>query len=327
MSSEAPLLLEAVSSVATATLLQPPAPARAFVVKHRLAAARRHSGAMALLVSLLAPLAACQSGKVPEPTKEAKPATPAPSATPAAAGGASTATVDTAAADRAAAARAAAAKAAAERPQLREPVFQKVQAKPVAEVKPAAGDPVQGKFGMEDALKGLPGKGTKVVAELTTSDGKLECELWPDKAPITVANFIGLARGTRPWKKGNSWVKQPLYDGTVIHRVVKGFMVQGGDPEGNGHGGPGYAIPDEIWEDAHHDQRGLLCMANSGPNTNGSQFFIMDGPAAHLDGQYTIFGKCGPDDVVQKLANTPTQGDRAIDPPKISKVVVRRGAS
>jgi len=276
---------------------------------------------VALLVSLVAALAACQSDKVPEPTKETKPAAPAPSATPAAAG-ASTATVDKAAADRAAAA-----KAAAERPQLREPVFQKVQAKPVAEVKPTPGDPMQGKFGMEDALKGLPGKGTKVVAELTTSDGKLECELWPDKAPITVANFVGLARGNRPWKKGNSWVKQPLYDGTVIHRVVKGFMVQGGDPDGNGTGGPGYAIPDEIWEDAHHDQRGLLCMANRGANTNGSQFFIMDGPAAHLDGNYTIFGKCGPDDVVQKLASTPTQGDRAIDPPKISKVVVRRGAS
>ncbi len=120
-------------------------------------------------------------------------------------------------------------------------------------------------------------------------------------------------------------MKQPLYDGTVIHRVVKGFMVQGGDPDGNGSGGPGYVIPDEIWEDAHHDQRGLLCMANRGPNTNGSQFFIMDGAAPHLDGGYTIFGKCTPDDVVQKLASTQTMGDRAVDPPKISKVVVRRG--
>jgi peptidyl-prolyl cis-trans isomerase A (cyclophilin A) len=233
--------------------------------------------------------------------------------------------VDKAAADRAAALKAAIEKATAEKAQLRQPQFGKVQAKPVAEVQPTPGDPVQGKFSMDDALKGLPGKGTKLFADVATSDGKLECELWPDKAPITVANFVGLARGIRPWKKGDKWVKQPLYDGTVIHRVVKGFMVQGGDPDGNGSGGPGYVIPDEIWEDAHHDQRGLLCMANRGPNTNGSQFFIMDGAAPHLDGGYTIFGKCTPDDVVQKLASTQTMGDRAVDPPKISKVVVRRG--
>jgi peptidyl-prolyl cis-trans isomerase A (cyclophilin A) len=119
-------------------------------------------------------------------------------------------------------------------------------------------------------------------------------------------------------------VKQPLYDGTVIHRVIKGFMVQGGDPNGDGSGGPGYAIPDEIWEDAHHDQRGLLCMANRGPNTNGSQFFIMDGPAPHLDGGYTIFGKCGPEEIVQKLSSNKTMGDRAIEPTKITKVTVRR---
>jgi peptidyl-prolyl cis-trans isomerase A (cyclophilin A) len=269
----------------------------------------------ALLLSCLISVAGCESGKVPEPSS--KPA----STKPAAAGsGGAAGTVDKAAADRAVAL-----KAAVEKAQLRQPTFGKVQAKPVAEVQPTPGDPVQGKFSMDDALKGLSGKGTKLFADVTTSDGKLECELWPDKAPITVANFVGLARGIRPWKKGDKWIKQPLYDGTVIHRVVKGFMVQGGDPDGNGSGGPGYVIPDEIWEDAHHDQRGLLCMANRGPNTNGSQFFIMDGAAPHLDGGYTIFGKCTPDDVVQKLASTQTMGDRAVDPPKISKVVVRRG--
>lgn len=271
------------------------------------------------MVSLLAALAACESGKTPEP------AATKPSAAPAKPAGAGGAVTDKAALGSAAAERAAAEKAAAERPRLREPVVQKVQAKPVAVVTPTPGDPVQGKFSLEDALKGLPGKGKALFADLTTPDGKLECELYADKAPITVANFVGLARGTRPWKKGSTWVKQPLYDGTVIHRVIKGFMLQGGDPEGNGSGGPGYVIPDEIWEDAHHDQRGLLCMANRGANTNGSQFFIMDGVAAHLDGGYTIFGKCGPEDVVEKLASTPTRGDRAIDPPKISKVVVRRG--
>ena len=279
--------------------------------------------AVALCVSLVAALAGCESGKAPAPAP-AKPAASSEKAPTPAVGSAAPVT-DKAALDPAAVQKAAAEKAATERPRLREPVFQKVQAKPVAEVKPTPGDPVQGKFSLEDALKGLPGKGKALFADLTTSDGKLECELYADKAPITVANFVGLARGTRPWKKGSNWVKQPLYDGTVIHRVIKGFMLQGGDPDGNGSGGPGYVIPDEIWEDAHHDQRGLLCMANRGPNTNGSQFFIMDGVAAHLDGGYTIFGKCGPETVVEKLASTPTQGDRAIDPPKISKVVVRRG--
>ncbi|MEY2933059.1 MAG: hypothetical protein RL033_3808 [Pseudomonadota bacterium] len=277
----------------------------------------RGSATALVLTSLLA---ACNSGKVPEPAPSPK-ATTTPS-TPAAGG--SSATVDKAAADRAAAEKSAAEKSAAAR---REPVFPKVQAKPVAEVKPTPGDPLLGKFSLEDALKGLPGKGTTLVADVTTSSGKLECQLYADKAPITVANFVGLARGLRPWKKGEKWVKQPLYEGTVIHRVIKGFMVQGGDPNGDGSGGPGYSIPDEIWEDAHHDSRGLLCMANRGPNTNGSQFFIMDGPAPHLDGGYTIFGKCGPEDVVLKLSSTPTMGDRAVEPPKISKVVVRRGAS
>ncbi len=252
-------------------------------------------------------LMACETGKVPEPepTKTTNAAKP----TSAAQGGASAAASE---------------KATKPRPPLREPEFRKVAAKPVAEVKPAAGDPVNGKFGMDDALKGLSGDGKQLYADIQTSLGKLECELWPDKAPLTVANFVGLARGTRPWKKADKWVKQPLYDGLVFHRVVKGFMIQGGDPNRDGSGGPGYEVPDEIWEDAHHDQRGLLCMANRGPNTNGSQFFVMDGSAPHLDGGYTIFGKCGPDDVMEKLSSTPTVGDRATDPPKIVKVVVRR---
>ena len=263
-----------------------------------------------LLGSLCAPLFACQSGKVPEPSKPA--ATASTPATPVAVGGAAGTAGNTV-------------QKAKEKEPLRAPEFRTVTARPVAQVSVTPGDPVAGKFSMEDALKGLSGKGTALYADITTSEGKLECELWPDKAPITVANFVGLARGLRPWKKGGSWVKQPLYDGTVIHRVVKGFMIQGGDPDGNGSGGPGYAIPDEIWENAHHDQRGLLCMANRGPNTNGSQFFIMDGAAPHLDGGYTIFGKCTPESVIEKLSSTPTQGDRAITPPKISKVVVRRG--
>ncbi len=196
--------------------------------------------------------------------------------------------------------------------------------KPVAQVPVAPGDPLKGKFTLADATQGLPGKG-KLVGEMKTSKGTLECELWPDKAPITVANFVGLARGIRPWKTpAGDWVKRPLYDGTPFHRIIKGFMIQGGDPNGNGSGDPGYVIPDEIWPGAHHDQIGEICMANRGANTNGSQFFIMDGVASHLDGGYTIFGKCTPESVIESIAESPVSGDRAVNPPKIVKVTITR---
>ena len=185
------------------------------------------------------------------------------------------------------------------------------------------GDPVKGQFTLEDATKGLPGSGA-LQATIQTDLGDLKCELYEDKAPITVANFVGLARGTRPWKKGGEWVRKPLYDGTVFHRVVKGFMIQGGDPNGNGTGGPGYEIPDEIWPGAKHDERGLLCMANRGKDTNGSQFFIMDGKAAHLDGGYTIFGKCGPDSLIEKLASVKVQGQKAVNPTQVKTVQITR---
>jgi peptidyl-prolyl cis-trans isomerase A (cyclophilin A) len=200
----------------------------------------------------------------------------------------------------------------------------KVSAKPVKEVKASPDDPLKGKFTLEDALKNLPGKGV-LTAEIKTELGTLTCDLFDDKAPITVANFVGLARGLRPFKDADGeWVKKPGYDGTTFHRVVKGFMIQGGDPKGTGAGEPGYVIPDEIWEDAHHDERGLLCMANRGPDTNGMQFFIMDGSAPHLDGGYTIFGKCGPNEVIEKLAGVETRGDRSVTPTKIQKVTIKR---
>lgn len=255
------------------------------------------------MVGVVLASTACETGKVPEPEPKSVSASTA-------AGGAGGATAEK--------------KAPKARTPQRQAEFRKVAAKPVAPVVPAPGDPVKGKFGIDDALKGLSGTGSKLFADLETSLGKLECELYADKAPLTVANFVGLARGLRPWKEKDKWVKKPLYDGLVFHRVVKGFMIQGGDPNRDGSGGPGYEIPDEIWEDAHHDQRGLLCMANKGPNTNGSQFFIMDGTAPHLDGGYTIFGKCGPESVIEKISSTPTVGDRAVDPPTITKVVVRR---
>jgi peptidyl-prolyl cis-trans isomerase A (cyclophilin A) len=187
----------------------------------------------------------------------------------------------------------------------------------------SADDPLHGKFSLDDATANLAGKGP-LVAEIETDQGKLVCDLYDDKAPITVANFVGLARGLRPFKAPDGkWTKKAAYDGTTFHRVIKGFMIQGGDPSGTGAGEPGYVIPDEIWPGAAHDQRGLLCMANRGPNTNGQQFFIMDGIAKHLDGGYTIFGKCGPDAVIEKLASVPVRGDHSETPSKIKKVSIK----
>jgi len=209
-------------------------------------------------------------------------------------------------------------------PAPRERPKRKVSAKPVKEVPVSPDDPLKGKFSLEDALKGVTGKGA-LTAEIKTELGTLSCELFEDKAPITVANFVGLARGLRPFKGADGeWIKKPGYDGTTFHRVVKGFMIQGGDPKGTGAGEPGYVIPDEIWEDAMHDHRGLLCMANRGPNTNGMQFFIMDGAAAHLDGGYTIFGECGPNETIEKLSGVETKGDRSVNPTKIQKVTIKR---
>ncbi|MEP7051589.1 MAG: peptidylprolyl isomerase [Pseudomonadota bacterium] len=197
---------------------------------------------------------------------------------------------------------------------------------PPAELATSDGDPVHGKFSLADATAGLNGTG-KLSAELDTELGKLQCELYDDKAPITVANFVGLARGLRPFKAPDGkWAKKPAYDGTTFHRVIKGFMIQGGDPSGTGAGEPGYVIPDEIWPGATHDKRGLLCMANRGPNTNGQQFFIMDAAALHLDHGYTIFGMCGPDAVIEKLASAPVQGDHSVTPTKIKKITIKRAA-
>ena len=203
------------------------------------------------------------------------------------------------------------------------------QTPPPAEPPQAAGsrdDPVHGKFTLDDATAGLAGKGP-LVAEIETDEGKLQCDLYDDKAPITVANFVGLSRGLRPFKAPDgTWTKKAAYDGTTFHRVIKGFMIQGGDPSGTGAGEPGYVIPDEVWPGAAHDQRGLLCMANRGPNTNGQQFFIMDAAARHLDGGYTIFGKCGPDSVIEKLASVQVQGDHSVVPSKIKKISIKHKA-
>ena len=132
-----------------------------------------------------------------------------------------------------------------------------------------------------------------IQATFQTSLGEIVVKLLPEKAPKTVANFVDLAEGTREWKDPRSGqsAKRPLYDGTVFHRVIPDFMIQGGDPLGNGTGGPGYRFEDEIGPENRFDRPGLLAMANSGPNTNGSQFFITEVPTRHLDRGHTIFGE------------------------------------
>jgi peptidyl-prolyl cis-trans isomerase A (cyclophilin A) len=193
-------------------------------------------------------------------------------------------------------------------------------------------DPVDGPFSLEQATAGLPGAGS-LVATIATSMGDLRCRLYDDKAPLAVASFVGLARGVRPWKqvKGANeglWVATPAFDGTTFHRVIKGFMIQGGDPKGDGTGEPGYVLPDEIWPGAKHDRAGLLCQANRGPNTNGMQFFVTDAAAPHLDTSYTVFGECAPESVVHAIAGTPTgPRDRPITPVTIHRVEVSRDAA
>ena len=132
----------------------------------------------------------------------------------------------------------------------------------------------------------------------------------------------GVASGTVAESGG--WVTRPAYDGTTFHRIVRGFMVQGGDPAGTGTGESGYVVPDEIWANGAHDRAGLLCTANRGPNTNGMQFFVTDAAAAHLDGGYTIFGVCAPVDIVHLIASVPVSGSKPNTPVDIRRVSIRR---
>jgi peptidyl-prolyl cis-trans isomerase A (cyclophilin A) len=171
----------------------------------------------------------------------------------------------------------------------------------VHELSPAPDDPTLGQFGLRDAIRGLRGDWPLRV-DMFTSAGVLHCELWDQVAPRTVASFVGLARGIRPFKTDGIWRQRPAYDGTSFHRVIRGFVIQGGDPTGTGTAEPGFYVPDEIDESIHADHRGLLYMANKGPDTNGMQFFVLDGAAPHLDGHFTAFGECTPDAVIEAIA-------------------------
>ncbi|OOC55344.1 MULTISPECIES: peptidylprolyl isomerase [Nocardiopsis] len=163
-------------------------------------------------------------------------------------------------------------------------------------------------------------------ATLHTSEGDIEVELFPEDAPVTVANFVGLAEG--------EGVPNPVtgeagfYDGTVFHRVIDDFMIQGGDPQGTGRGGPGYTFEDELGSGREFDEPGVLAMANSGPDTNGSQFFVTVEPTPHLNGMHTIFGHVADEEsmeVVNGITDVETDaGDRPVQDVVLESVTVHR---
>src|SRR6478735_10379929 len=167
-----------------------------------------------------------------------------------------------------------------------------------------------------------------LYAHFTTSEGQFTIQLFEEKAPKTVANFTALAEGTKEWTdpRTGKKSKSPYYNGTVFHRVIDKFMIQGGDPLGQGTGGPGYKFEDEFHPTLRHSKPGILSMANAGPNTNGSQFFITLVPTPHLDGRHTVFGKVVEGmDIVKKIGKTPTaQGDRPVTDVVMKSVRVER---
>jgi len=169
---------------------------------------------------------------------------------------------------------------------------------------------------------------TGVYAQFVTSEGNFTVRLFDQEAPKTVENFIGLAQGTKEWTdpRTNKKVKQPYYDGIIFHRVISGFMIQGGDPLGQGIGGPGYTFADEFHPKLRHSRMGVLSMANRGPNTNGGQFFITLGPTPHLDDRHSVFGEVVEGmEVIQKIGSTPTDGrDRPVKDVVITSVKIER---
>ena len=167
-----------------------------------------------------------------------------------------------------------------------------------------------------------------IYAQFDTSLGQFTAELFDAKVPKTVANFVGLAEGTKEWKHPKTGERhtKPFYDGIIFHRVIGGFMLQGGDPLGQGYGGPGYQFEDEFHPDLRHDRAGILSMANAGPNSNGSQFFVTLGPTPHLDRKHSVFGRVVSGlDVVEKIGRVPTDGnDRPKTPVVINKLTIER---
>jgi peptidyl-prolyl cis-trans isomerase A (cyclophilin A) len=166
------------------------------------------------------------------------------------------------------------------------------------------------------------------TATFTTSEGTFKIKLFDDKAPNTVANFVGLAEGTKEWTdpKTRQKVKRPFYDGLIFHRVIDDFMIQGGCPLGTGTGDAGYKFADEFGPGLKHSGEGILSMANAGPNTNGSQFFITLVPTPWLDGKHAIFGEVVDGmDVVRRIGKTKKgPNDRPVTPITINSVTIER---
>jgi peptidyl-prolyl cis-trans isomerase A (cyclophilin A) len=169
----------------------------------------------------------------------------------------------------------------------------------------------------------------KVLAHFTTTEGAFTVELFEKDAPKTVANFVGLADGTKEWTdpKSGAKMKKPFYDGLIFHRVIPNFMIQGGDPLGTGTGDPGYKFADEFGSGRKLDKAGILAMANAGPNTNGSQFFITLAATEWLNGKHTVFGEVVQGmNVINKIGATKTTkpGDRPVTPIVIQSVKIER---
>jgi peptidyl-prolyl cis-trans isomerase A (cyclophilin A) len=169
-------------------------------------------------------------------------------------------------------------------------------------------------------------KDKNMIATFETTMGTFKIKLFSDKAPKTVENFVGLAKGTKEWTdpKTGQKVKRQFYDGLIFHRVIPGFMIQGGDPLGRGTGGPGYKFEDEFDKSLSHDKPGILSMANAGPNTNGSQFFITVAATPWLNGKHTIFGEVTEGmDVVTSISKANTApGDRPLQDIVIKKLTI-----
>ena len=168
-----------------------------------------------------------------------------------------------------------------------------------------------------------------LYAHFTTSEGNFTVQLFEEQAPKTVANFTGLAEGTREWTDPRTGEKSkaPLYNGTVFHRVIEGFMIQGGDPLGQGTGGPGYKFEDEFHPKLRHTKTGILSMANSGPNSNGGQFFITLAATPWLDDKHSVFGEVVEGmDVIKKIGGTATSkpGDRPVKPITVESVTIEK---
>ncbi|MFY9903578.1 MAG: peptidylprolyl isomerase [Terriglobales bacterium] len=182
--------------------------------------------------------------------------------------------------------------------------------------------------------KASPPASTEPTAIIHTTAGDLHCTLFPKIAPIGVENFIGLATGTKDWTSPTSHAKKhgvPLYDGTIFHRVIPEFMIQGGDPRGDGMGDPGYKFKNETSPSVTFDRPGRLAYANAGPDTNGSQFFITEVPYPSLNGGYTIFGQCDDAAVelvkqIARMASDPSN-NRPLRPIKITHIEVHRAGA